>query len=446
MTARSFDFYNKNRLRIYQLAKESSWIIAGQFVSVLGALMLVRVLTEYLDPAEYGQLAIGLTIGGLANQVVIGGLSNGICRYYLIAKEKRDMSNYFDQCTRLLGYASLVSLLIAFLLLSALVLAELKHWITLTLIVFLYSVLAGYISTLSGIQNIARQRSVVAIHGAVDAWLKLSLAVVFILWLGSSAINVLLGYLFSAILITVSQLFFLNRLMNQHFSPSLEDTQQNWILKVWSFSWPFSVFGFFTWLQQASDRWALQGLATPTDVGQYAVVYQVGFAPIGLLLGLLHSIAAPILYQRAGDASELTRITDAHRLLWQIAIGGLMLTAIAFVISWLLHEWLFAWLVSEKYRDVSVYLPWVIMAGGLFSIGQMLSLKLVSELRSRDLLYVKIGSAVIGVLTNMLGAWLFGVAGVVIGLALFSTLFFIWMVILTWRIKRQPGSISVDNQ
>ena len=445
MTNHIHRWCNKNSSRICRLAKESSWIIAGQVMTVLGALVLVRVLTEYLDPTEYGQLAIGLSIGGLVNQVVMGGLSNGICRYYSIAREKRDFYNYFDTCTRLLSYATVASLLVATLGISALVLADLKHWIALILIVFSYSIFAGHISVLSGIQNTARQRSVVAIHGAVDAWLKLGLSAGFILWLGNSAVSVLLGYLFSAVLITVSHLFFLNRLVSKQVLPNLGAAQQNWISKIWVFSWPFSVFGLFTWLQQASDRWALQSFATPTDVGQYAVVYQLGFAPIGLLLGFIQSLATPILYQRAGDTSEVVRTTDVHRLLWRIAAGGLMLTAIFFVTSWLLHEWLFSWLVSERYRDVSIYFPWVIMAGGLFSIGQILSLKIMSELRSRDLLYVKVGSAVIGIFTNILGAWIFGVAGIVISLLLFSTIFFTWMFILTWRLPPQLSPAFISN-
>ena len=48
--------------RIKRLAKEGGWILAGQIATVLGSLMLVRVLTEHLDPVQYGQLALGLTV------------------------------------------------------------------------------------------------------------------------------------------------------------------------------------------------------------------------------------------------------------------------------------------------------------------------------------------------------------------------------------------------
>ena len=75
--------------RINRLAKEGSWVIIGQIIAILGSLVLVRVLTEYLKPVQYGQLVLGLTLGGLVNQVVMGGMSNGITRFYSIAAEKK---------------------------------------------------------------------------------------------------------------------------------------------------------------------------------------------------------------------------------------------------------------------------------------------------------------------------------------------------------------------
>ena len=59
------------------LFKESSWILIGQIATIIGSLVLVRVLTEYLDPVDYGILALGMTIAGLMNQVVTGASLKG---------------------------------------------------------------------------------------------------------------------------------------------------------------------------------------------------------------------------------------------------------------------------------------------------------------------------------------------------------------------------------
>ena len=88
--------------RFNRLVKESSWIVFGQLAAVVGALVLVRVLTEHLDPAQYGQLALGLTVAGLVNQTVFGGFSAGIARLYSIAAEKHDLPAYLRDLVRLL--------------------------------------------------------------------------------------------------------------------------------------------------------------------------------------------------------------------------------------------------------------------------------------------------------------------------------------------------------
>ncbi len=41
-----------------RLAKEVVWVIFGQVATVTGSLVLVRTLTEYLPPAEYGEIAL----------------------------------------------------------------------------------------------------------------------------------------------------------------------------------------------------------------------------------------------------------------------------------------------------------------------------------------------------------------------------------------------------
>ena len=70
-----------NRDRVLRLFKEGTWIAIGQLVSIVGSIVLVRVITEYLEPARYGELALGLTVGGFINQVVMGGVAGGIGRF-----------------------------------------------------------------------------------------------------------------------------------------------------------------------------------------------------------------------------------------------------------------------------------------------------------------------------------------------------------------------------
>ena len=419
--------------RIRRLAREGAWVLSGQVASIIGALVLVRVLTEYLEPAQYGQLALGLTVAALVNQVVMGGVTAGIGRFYSIAAEKNDVPGYLHASQRLMGYATSAVVAIALVLMGGLLWLGYSQWMGLAAVALVFSVLSGYNASLSGIQNAARQRAVVAFHGSLDAGLKILLAVGVMLWLGRSSTAVVLGYALSSLLVTGSQLLFLRRLIR----PQGKKPQAfaNWGRQIWTYSWPFSVFGVFTWMQQISDRWALQTFASGHDVGLYAVVFQLGYTPIGLATGMAMTFLGPILYHRSGSAADHARNTSVHRIAWRITFAGLLMTALAFVFTFLLHEWIFQLLVAVKYDAVSYLLPWMVLAGGIFAAGQMLALKLMSEMKPAAMTAAKIVTAILGVGLNIYGASQFGLQGVVAALVAFSGVYFFWM---SWLAQHPP--------
>mgnify|MGYP006086391117 CR=1 FL=1 len=154
------------------------------------------------------------------------------------------------------------------------------------------------------------------------------------------------------------------------------------------------------------------------------------------------NLIGPILYERSGDAKDSIRNLSVNRISWRITFAALAISLIAFVFTYFLHDWLFSILVSESYKDASYLLPWVVLAGGIFATGQMLSLKVLSELRSNSLIAIKIITSLIAVLANILGAWLFGLSGVVVALVLFSLIYLVWMMILAKNASFNDYSIN----
>ena len=419
--------------RYYRLTKEGSWIVLGQITSVFGMLVLVRMLTEYLDPIQYGQLALGLTVAGLVNQVVMGGITNGIVRFYSIASEKHDLQGYLRDSWRLLGFATLAVGAIGLLLMFVLFSLGYSRWVGLVVAVLFFSVVSAFNSSLSGIQNAARQRAIMAIHGGFDVWLKILLAIGVMLWLGKSSTAVVIGYTVSSMLITVSQFFFLRHTINSHHVPCTSN--QSWMSQIWAYSWPFSIFGIFTGMHLISDRWALEAFTSTAEVGKYALLFQLGYAPISMVMGMVMTFLGPILFQLSGDATDQARISNVHRLIWQISRVGIMVIIIGFVVTFTLHERIFHLLVAAQYQDTSYLLPWVLLAGGFFAMGQILSLKLMSEMKLAKLTTAKIITALLGLGLNFYGAFSAGLLGVVIALVVFSIIYLVWIIYLASNIS-----------
>lgn len=436
------DHWTKHRDRIVRLSREGGWIVLGQISSVVGLLVSVRALTEYLDPDQYGELALGLTVASLSNQLIFSGIGNGIGRFYSIASEKGDLKGYLNASLQLIAYGTMVSLLFGLFIVSGLTITYQGHLVGLISAALIFSIFNAYNAILNGVQNLARQRIVVAFHSGIIVWLNIGLAILAIRWLGKSSTSVIIGYTISVLLVTASQVLFLNRLVKYQGILHSNTTRENWIKPIWQFSRPFCFFGIFTWMQQVSDRWALQHFASMGDVGQYAVIFQFSYAPITLVTGLLTTLIAPVLYQRSGAATDQTRNASVHKSSWRMTQVSLGITAISAIFTWLFHDWLFRWLVAEAFRDVSNLLPWMLLAGGIFSSGQILSLKLMSEIRSDSLLLVKIITALIGIGANILGAWRYGVEGVVAASVLFSLIYLVWMFFLAQHIPNQPRSVT----
>ncbi len=430
--------------RILRWAKEGSWLVIGQMITVLGSLVLVRVVTEHLEPTEYGQLALGLTLVGLVKQVAIGGILNGIGRYYSIASEKNELSAYAAAVWRLVNWAALAVAAAGIIVIICLRVTGESRWSALIASAMVFALISSYNAAFSAMQNAARQRRVVTLHGGLDVLLKIPLALGLLFRLGNSGAVVVTGYALSSLLVVVSQWCFLRRLIPRTGSDLA--ARRSWFRQLWSFSLPFMSWGVFTWVQTSSDRWFLGAFAQITDVGLYAVLLQLGYAPVAVITAVMVDFISPVLYQHSGDASDGERNHTVHRLVWRITSLCLILTLLLSLFTLGLHEVIFRYLVAVHYRQASYLLPWLVLAGGLYATGQVLSLKLLSELRSHSLIRVKITTALLGIGLNCAGARMAGLQGIVAATVAFGVTYLVWMMVLTARSPREPSTGCHESQ
>ena len=426
-----------NSARLKRLALENIWLVSGALISILGSLALVRLLTQYLNPSEYGQLALALTITNLINQVVMCGLISGIGRYFSIAKDIARLQEYLSHSYVLLRYATFATFAIGTSLFLGAFFSNHVDWLKLIFITIIFSIISNYNGVFGDIQNAARNRPILVINNSLDTLLKIIFTFLTIIIFGVSSTVIMLAYTMSAIVVLISNKFLLKYAIPvTKISDSKQaDTSRNWQQLIWAYAWPFSAWGIFTWAQQASDRWALQLFSTTEDVGLFAVLFQLGYAPIIMFSGLLAGFLTPIFYSRAGDATDKSRNANVHNINQLLSYTLLTLTIIGFLVTWYLRDLIFSILVSPEFRGRSYLLPWFVLAGGLFSTGQMLVLKILSEVRPRIMLTVKISTAVFGVLLNIIGAWLAGINGVAGSIVIFSTIYVVSMFWLTSQSK-----------
>ncbi|RPH52578.1 MAG: lipopolysaccharide biosynthesis protein [Desulfobacteraceae bacterium] len=415
--------------RFRRLFKEGFWIVLGQAMSVVGSLIGVRLLTELLAPAAYGELALGMTVATLVNQAVLGPLSNGVMRFYAPAVEQDDFGGYLNAVKCLVLSATGVTVILILTMVVGLLIAGQTKMIGIAIAAFIFAILSGYNSILSGIQNAARQRAIVALHQGMESWARFLVAAGLLMCLSATSTMAIVGYAVAAILVLGSQYVFFKRIVPKGVTG--QDKKEDWQKEMWNFSWPISIFGMFTWLQLASDRWALNLCSTVEDVGLYAVVFLLGYYPMSIATGMVMQFFAPIFYKRAGDANDSLRTANVNRLSYCLAGLALAVTICAFLLSYIFHTKIFKLFVAKEFASVSNLLPWMLLAGGVFTAGQSISLNLQSQMKTRVMMAPKIITALLGVFLNFIGAYLYGTSGVVMAGVLFSASYFLWMVVLS---------------
>ncbi len=426
--------------RIRRLSREFAWIGLGQAAAVIGTLWGVRLLTGLLAPETYGQLALGMTIATLVNQVVLGPLSCGATRFFAPSQEAGSLQGCLTAVRTLAVQATGLIVLAALALCLALLFLGQSAWVGLVLAAVFFALLSGYNAILSGMQNAARQRAVVALHQGLASWGRFLLAAGMIVWLGAGSAAAMLGYALAVLVVVASQAWFFRRTVSLS-GDGCHTAQADpgpWRARILSYIWPLAVWGIPGWAQLASGRWALQTFASTEDVGLYAVVYQLGYYPVTLVTGLVVQLVAPVFFQRAGDASEPTRVRHVHRLNSRLVTAALVLTGLAVLLAFGLHRAVFRWLVASEYHTVSWLLPWMVLAGGVFASGELAAVSLLSGTQTHSLLAPKVTAAAMGVLLSLFGAVRWGIPGVVAASAVASTIYLLWLLLLvrTWHHRR----------
>lgn len=421
--------------RVARIGGEVGWIGAGQLAGAMGMIVGVRLLTGLMTPVQYGKLALGITFVTLTQQILVSPLGVACQRFFGPSLEENQLSAYL-RAAQNWGCRALVVMIgigAAGVLVS--VVGGQRDWSLLIFAALLYALVSGCNSLFSSVQAAARHRPVVAWHHAADQWLRFVCAAALLVLVASSATSALFGYALASVGVLLSQWFLFRRTiasLDNTLAPPDPQRVAHWTNVMHEYMWPFATWGLFTWLHLASSRWALQTFSGPTDVGLHAVLYQIGYYPLSFAAGVLLQFLCPVVFQRAGNAIDQSRVRNVRNLITRVAVVSLLMTFLAFSLTYFLHEIAFSLLVDIEFRQVSHFLPWLVLASGMFLSGQAISVEQMAAVHTRKLIAPKIATAVVGTGLNIAGAWWFGLAGVVFASCAFSTLYLAWMIAIAW--------------
>jgi O-antigen/teichoic acid export membrane protein len=438
-----------SRATAFSVSKEFAWIGLGQIVAAVGAIAGVRWLTRWMDLSLYGELGLALTGITLIQQSVGGPIAQSVIRYFASASEDGSLPEYFHALFQMLHRATLLIAGVSLLTLCGMWLSGHRAWIIAIFLTSFIALMTGYNLTFEAVQNASRDRKAVAWHQGLIQWLRPLLAVAFLLLFGISIESALTGYALATILVVCSQWIFIRRQFGcslrfpvKAFSPKCREMDQ----RMRTYAWPFASWGLLCWSQLASDRWLLEFFHGAPAVGAYTVCYQLGYYPMILISTALGGLITPILFKTAGSGEDLSRVQNAVRTN-ALHISGLLLVTLCATAGAVFYgAWVLRAFTSKAYAPFASTLPILVLGGGLFACGQAVSLVLLLEGQSSQMVRTKIATAILGVVFNAIGAYFFGVAGAAWATLCFGLLYLIAMLKLTQRSQSAAWSAGWSGQ
>jgi O-antigen/teichoic acid export membrane protein len=413
---------------------ELLWIFGGQGLSMIGSLLLLKVLSKNISPDEFGNLALIISYSLIVTQVLSGPLSNGARRFFIIAGSEDDLYNYYLATQNLIKkYIFFVVLFFSFLVMTLIGFHQ-TNWILPVTLSFFIATISGASAILGSILSAARLRHLVAIFSLGNSLGKVVLVYAYIHFFNEiESIAILSIYSIVALIVLFLQILVIRTRIKIKKTSNYKVNY--WMDKIKDYSYPFLFWGAITWIQQGSDKWALGYNASSEIVGVYSVLFQISFLPLTVLTNLLMDFLEPIFFQFAGNARNTKNNEIIKTVAFSLVIATLILTVLLAILTFFIHETLVLILSSDIYTKYSYLFPMLILAGGFFSAGQLVTVKILSELKSRALIPGKILPSLLGVILNIYLSKLYGIDGIAISLLIFSFTYFVWMFYLAFLKK-----------
>ena len=417
---------------------EVSWVVVAQLIMFVGGILLLSVITKNVSIETFGKYALLLTISSGISQVLFGGVNAATGRFYAIAAGEKTSVEYFYAVKYIVFSLSLIVCVIA---LSGFVLLKnvgLLSEFSSAVLLLMFALLSAYKSNLNRIQNAARLRFKVALFNAIEVGLKIGLVLLVVHTFSGSLISLFSALCGAVALVTFFQYRSLLRFLGGKLAANPDSAKIKTKARAMIlFARTLFLSFFMIWVHQSSARWVLEGFSGTETVGGFMAVYQLCYSPMAVGFAALSSYLAPIMYQGIEENHSNENGIIPSWLVRETKFGYFSYSAIILLVCFLLiafsavvHESYFQMIVPIEYAIYSNYMGVALVAGFFTGLGEVLTLKLLADMRVITVRNIKLLSSSVGLAGNVIGAWLFGVQGVLLSMLFLSFLSYLLFLML----------------
>lgn len=357
--------------QLLRLSRHSIVYGLGAAASYVVAFFLIPVYTRYLTPADYGGLEILQTTLSILSIIFVMGLTAALFRSYFNYEDEEKRKTVVGTTFIFLTGTSLLFLLVLMVFagsFSTLLFGSVEYTFYFRVIFLTLFFDVGIVVAFSVFR--AREESKkYAIFALIRFLATAGLNILFVVVLHKGVLGILLGGLIAAFLLYSISV----RSIIKNAKPSFSIAE---LKEMLSFGLPLVPAGLAAWIMTMGDRYFLQFLSTPTELGLYSLGYKFGMVIQALIVGPFGLAWGPFLWSTAKEKNAKEIYSS---VLTYFALVGM---AVALVLSVLAKQVLEVMAAPPFYGAYKV-IPLIAVSYVLYGCYQILATGIILEKKTK---------------------------------------------------------------
>lgn len=413
------------------------WLGFSQLILLLLGFISIK-LTSSMGPAEFGKLALALSVMNFLVLFVYNPLEQTYSRFFFEHYSSSNKAIYVQFLIRtilLLGILAVVCILLVSGILWMLKVQIGNHYfIALT---GFYALFMASGLPFQSLINLMKERKIFSLMQIYDKVSQvLGLIGLFLLGLLVS-IHVLAVYMIFAAVGLFIRLHYFKKLTSYGDLKKPAASEKNLIevkmkKEMLLFVAPIFILGLMNWLQTNSERWVIGFSMTTANVGVYFLMWTIANTILSIISAIATQFVNPYIYDKFSDINNCDKIAIGIRYIKYfvsvIAVGTLFMS-IGLYYS---KEFLIRFISNPNFLNYSALLPIIFIGLGLYNVGQTLCLLGYLLKQNNQYIVPKILSGVITLVAYFCTGKFYGLVGIAFA-SIGVNIFFIGSIVMANR-------------
>jgi O-antigen/teichoic acid export membrane protein len=396
------------------------WVAAGQALTAVGTVVGLRILTQNLEPAVFGQVTLLLAAAALALGVTCTPLTQAAMYFFPgLAPEGREalLTSAVWRGIR----SSWIWVGVAVLIAGGVYIVVGNGTISIVLATVAVLLSDCWRSINTSLLNANAQHRRYGAWLALEAWARPLCATAAVLILGASATAVLWSYAAASLLINLA-------LSPRGWKDESGETVEL-DRRLWSYAWPLVPLGLLGWANGVSDRYIIGGLLSLQDTGVYAAAYGLASRPMLLLNQGFEQFMRP-MYQHAVSTGQPQRAAMLLRR-WMLSLA--VSCAAVVILFYLMRDELGSLFLGARFRGGAVLMPWIASGYSILALSYVFERINYAHGRTRRVLLTEATSGVAALVLTTVGVRAWGLMGAAVAVPCYFSVQLVFAILLSRR-------------